>query len=423
MYMEGKLKGLALADLLQTLSAIGVSADILVECPSGRGEIFLRGGKLLGVRYLGLVGEEALMALLSEKEGRFVVNEAQATPEENIHRPAHEILLDFTRRVEEGNLPTPKYTQPAEAPRTVMEGASTLELPFEVLANRLVQESVSGLLTVQGEEGSGEFLLYQGKVLYARWRTPMDQTLTGARALSYFREISGGQDHLLNLLELAPELVWAYLPYLEGTAFGGSFRARDVSPGSFLDFHVQRKFSGLIRVMAQKDEFGIFFYRGKYLGTFALKDRWKALPSPFEVLERDGAYAQIYELDPQPRKGVPWSAREQVYPMEVLHRWMNEVNRLVHLLSVPFIKAFSYRSFRSFVERVLTETRFPGSFDAREKKILLHSLRDVPHEELPDRFRRLVDRLVEDGRSELGRKAFSRIEKELSAHPLQLDLP
>jgi len=71
----------------------------------------------------------------------------------------------------------------------------------------------------------------------------------------------------------------------------------------------------------------------------------------------------------------------------------------------------------------LTESRFPGSFDAKEKKILLHSLRDVPHEELPERFRRLVDRLMEDGRSELGRKAFSKIEKELSAHPIQLDLP
>ncbi len=414
MLMQGKLEDISLLNVLQSLTVLGISADVHLRTAHGEGEVFIRGGTIVNARFAGKEGEEALALLLSQRQGEFDVQAASASVPRKIQKPAHELLLDLSRKLEEGRLPEVPTSPFEGAPETVQyafQNTSSLEFPLDRLALTAVKDQWSGVLQAEGSEGQGTMLLYKGNLIYARWKTPLEQVLTDTLAVSYANRVCEEVEHLLSFAQMPPRMVWAVLPLYEETREGDTFQVKRIQPGAFLDFLVQRHFSGALKVILPDREAAVLFFEGSYLGTFDLSS-WAAFESPFEVLTED-AFAQLYTLQKGKRKTLPWKSRERVYPVYEIQQYMEDLNTFIKHLTMPYIKKYSYRSLVHSVERAIEESGFPGTFKSEDKRLVVHHLRNIPHEKILSVFRRLYESLARRAREEIGKKEVSKIEKEL----------
>jgi len=414
MLMQGKLEDISLLHVLQSLTVLGISADVHLRTARGEGEVFIRSGAIVNARFAGKEGEEALAMLLSQRQGEFDVQAASETVNRKIQRPAHELLLDLSRRLEEGKLPEVPTSPFEGVPETVQyafQNTSSLEFPLDRLSLTAVKDQWSGVLQAEGSEGQGTMLLYKGNVIFARWRTPLEQVLTGPLAVAYAGRVCEEVEHLLSFAQMPPRMVWAVLPLYEETREGDIFQVKRIQPGVFLDFLVQRHFSGALKVILPHQEAGILFFEGTYLGTFDLST-WAALESPFEVLT-ENAFAQLYTLEKGKRKTLPWKSREPVVPVYEIQRYMEDLNFLIKHLTVPYVKKYSYRSLIHTVERAIEESGFPGTFKSEDQRLVVHHLRNVPHEKILTVFRSLYENLVRRAQEEIGKKEVGNIVHEL----------
>ncbi len=414
--MQGKLEETSLVQVLQSLTVLGVGADVRVETPRGSGEIYIRGGQILHATFRGSQGEEALFHLLASREGRFEVQPGTRGVPKTIEKPAHELLLDLSRRLEEGEVPIPPSSQfetTAETVQILFQSASTLEYTPERLSLTAVQERWSGVLRIQGSEGQGEFLLYKGNILHAQWKTPLEQVLTGPLAVAYFNRVCEDVEHLLSFARMSTRMVWAVLPLYEDSREGDAFSVSRLgdNPGTFLDFLVKRGLSGTLKVILRDREAGILFFEGNYLGTYDLKT-WATLEGPFEVLQKD-AFAQLYVLNPGKRRTIPWKSKERVFPVYEIQEILEDLNFVIKQLTLPYLKKYSYRSLIHMVERAIEESGFPGSFKSEDKRLVLHHLRTVEHADILNILRALYRSILERARSEIGKKEVGNVEKAL----------
>ncbi|TBH21748.1 DUF4388 domain-containing protein [Thermus thermamylovorans] len=100
--MEGDFRLLGPIDLLQLLAQGGRTGVFQVEAGGERGEVYLERGKPVHAAFRGRVGEEALLAVLALKEGRFRFLPAVRPPVGSLEGPLEAYLLRAVRHLDEG---------------------------------------------------------------------------------------------------------------------------------------------------------------------------------------------------------------------------------------------------------------------------------------------------------------------------------
>jgi len=96
--MEGDFRLLGPIDLLQLLAHGGKTGAFRVE----GGEVYLEGGRPVHASYQGKVGKEALLAILSLREGRFAFLRGESPPQTSLQGPLEGYLLEALRLLDEG---------------------------------------------------------------------------------------------------------------------------------------------------------------------------------------------------------------------------------------------------------------------------------------------------------------------------------
>ncbi|MCB9764683.1 MAG: DUF4388 domain-containing protein [Alphaproteobacteria bacterium] len=99
--VSGQLSELSLADLIQTLSLGGRTAEVSLSGGAHRGLVYLAEGQVVHATHGNEAGEEAFFALLLWDEGRFAVRFGAASPPPNVTRKTDFLLLEGLRRIDE----------------------------------------------------------------------------------------------------------------------------------------------------------------------------------------------------------------------------------------------------------------------------------------------------------------------------------
>jgi predicted regulator of Ras-like GTPase activity (Roadblock/LC7/MglB family) len=139
--LEGSLKELSLASIIQLNCTEMNTATVSLTCQDKAGIICFAGGAIVHAAVDDLVGEEAVYELLSWPDGSFVVETGAPPPQRTISASWNSLLLEGIRRIDEGGV---LMEEPAEI-------APTMEWPEE--ADNLVTLS-HGLRNIVGAEGS-----------------------------------------------------------------------------------------------------------------------------------------------------------------------------------------------------------------------------------------------------------------------------
>lgn len=100
--ITGRLSELSLADLIQTLSLGGRTAEIRVSGGGDPGVIHMVAGQLVSARYGAQEGNEALWGLMALPDGRFAVQFGVEPVEKNLKGQTDFLLLEGLRRLDEG---------------------------------------------------------------------------------------------------------------------------------------------------------------------------------------------------------------------------------------------------------------------------------------------------------------------------------
>ncbi len=104
--MQGQLKTVSLADVLQLLANRGEKLLVLIHLPEGVGRVFLEGENLYHVETVGSEvkkGFEAFRFLLGLEDGRFEVRPPVRWPEEgNLKGPVQALIIEAIRQEEDG---------------------------------------------------------------------------------------------------------------------------------------------------------------------------------------------------------------------------------------------------------------------------------------------------------------------------------
>ncbi|MEO0249274.1 MAG: DUF4388 domain-containing protein [candidate division WOR-3 bacterium] len=102
MPLEGSLKDLSLANLIQLNCQEMSEVKITLEYLDKEGVIFCSGGNIVHAAMGPLTGEEAVYELLRWNGGTFRLQHGVAPPERTIDRHWNSILLEGMRRIDEG---------------------------------------------------------------------------------------------------------------------------------------------------------------------------------------------------------------------------------------------------------------------------------------------------------------------------------
>ncbi|MBS2030562.1 MAG: DUF4388 domain-containing protein [Deltaproteobacteria bacterium] len=99
--IEGSLKQMGIADLLQILAGNRRTGRIELTSNGHRGEIHLGDGRPVNARVGGVEGEKALFRLLSWREGSFAFTPLPTAPPARIDRGMEDALLEGMRQADE----------------------------------------------------------------------------------------------------------------------------------------------------------------------------------------------------------------------------------------------------------------------------------------------------------------------------------
>ncbi|MCB9745260.1 MAG: response regulator [Alphaproteobacteria bacterium] len=100
--VSGRLSELALADLVQTLSLGGRTAEIRITAGTELGSVGMAAGELRTAGFGSQIGNEALWALMALPEGRFAVQFGVEPGTPNLRGQTDFLLLEGLRRLDEG---------------------------------------------------------------------------------------------------------------------------------------------------------------------------------------------------------------------------------------------------------------------------------------------------------------------------------
>lgn len=111
--IEGSLKQMGIADLLQILGQNRRSGTLALEAGDDRGEIFLSEGKPVNARSGATEGDKALFRLITWKEGSFAFVPATYSGATRIRRGMEEALLEGMRQADEAAAMLARLPDPA----------------------------------------------------------------------------------------------------------------------------------------------------------------------------------------------------------------------------------------------------------------------------------------------------------------------
>jgi len=98
----GKLQTFGLTDLLQMMIQHRRNGTLHLACEDGDGVIEVRKGEILAAEFAGFEGFEALLMLAEQTAGSFRLVETTRPCERTIDYPAHTLLVELCRALDEG---------------------------------------------------------------------------------------------------------------------------------------------------------------------------------------------------------------------------------------------------------------------------------------------------------------------------------
>ncbi|MHC4202343.1 MAG: DUF4388 domain-containing protein [Planctomycetota bacterium] len=99
--LSGSLADFGLAELLQALELGRKTGKVAITCESGRGEILLRDGQLVGAALEELAGKEALFAMLALETGGFEFEARPVDGDYEVLAGTAGLLMEAYRRIDE----------------------------------------------------------------------------------------------------------------------------------------------------------------------------------------------------------------------------------------------------------------------------------------------------------------------------------
>ncbi|MFQ5946317.1 MAG: DUF4388 domain-containing protein [Anaerolineae bacterium] len=102
MSIEGDLRDISLASLIQLNCSEGNTARLRLRHEGRTGVVFFHKGEIVHASYGDLLGERAIYKLLRASEGPFRVEHDATTSERTVRQPGTAILMEGMRRIDEG---------------------------------------------------------------------------------------------------------------------------------------------------------------------------------------------------------------------------------------------------------------------------------------------------------------------------------
>ncbi|MBI5237313.1 MAG: DUF4388 domain-containing protein [Deltaproteobacteria bacterium] len=123
MGVKGRLKDMALVDIIQIFNAERRTVAVHLGSELGYGRVFIKNGRITHAAYREFTGADAFYQLLAWKDGEFEVEPDAVAPEATINEPAESIILEGLRRLDEsrarGMEPDSAYAGDIESIRVV----------------------------------------------------------------------------------------------------------------------------------------------------------------------------------------------------------------------------------------------------------------------------------------------------------------
>lgn len=104
MSMQGNLKDMTIADLIQHNCQDHKTAEILIENEDQEATLFFKNGRVVHASLNGHQGEEVIFQILAWNEGSFILETGIDAPVETITRSWSSLLLEGARRIDEDQL-------------------------------------------------------------------------------------------------------------------------------------------------------------------------------------------------------------------------------------------------------------------------------------------------------------------------------
>lgn len=99
--IKGRLKDMALVDIIQVLHLSRRTAAINMGSDEGAGKVYVEQGNVIHARFRELSGESALYQLLSWKDGEFEVEMDIKAEERTISQNVEGLLLEGMKKIDE----------------------------------------------------------------------------------------------------------------------------------------------------------------------------------------------------------------------------------------------------------------------------------------------------------------------------------
>jgi len=106
MGMNGNLKDIAIAEIIQLNCLDRKTAKLQAESPKGQVEIYFKDGEIVHAKLGELTGEEVIYQVLDWKEGSFSLENEASTTKNSVNRSWSGLLLEGARRIDESNTGT-----------------------------------------------------------------------------------------------------------------------------------------------------------------------------------------------------------------------------------------------------------------------------------------------------------------------------
>lgn len=111
MSLQGSLKDMAVADLIQHNCQDHKTAEMLIENAGQEATLFFKDGQVVHASLNGQNGEEVVFQILTWNDGTFILETGSEAPLETITRSWSSLLLEGARRLDEGQLEQTKITE------------------------------------------------------------------------------------------------------------------------------------------------------------------------------------------------------------------------------------------------------------------------------------------------------------------------
>lgn len=98
---SGVLSTVCIGDLCQLLSMSKRSGLLLVQLPEGKAMVYFVGGEVIQAEYANLLGDKAMLKILSEEEGHFSFKSGQKPLDKNVVSKLPHLLLESARLKDE----------------------------------------------------------------------------------------------------------------------------------------------------------------------------------------------------------------------------------------------------------------------------------------------------------------------------------